>query len=335
MGLNRYESYNKKWVDQTTDKYNDLQLTEGERAHRQETAALVETMSPMPGAENQPIGVMQIESGEAHKIMSAVRDLARQHPDTPARALDLGTFTGHSALAMANGMKEFGGKVITCDFDNAADKVKTFYEPIARRVWEREGVNDIVDYRRIPLDGNGYGGAQKLLDDLVADSANWGTFDAVFIDENKVNYEEDVKKALLLLRPGGKMLLDNMLWSGRTTDHYIEEQKKLREENAALPPDQQKEMVLVDGVEIWAKEDKNQDALRALNEKIAHKQLVPTDAEAKTAWQQALKKELKEDGYEFEFDNSCDGIMILEKGGFAKRISLEHLARKDAPGIAA
>ena len=121
------------------------------------------------------------------------------------RVLEIGTFTGYSALTMAMGMGE-GGTVITCDLDPiATDMAKSF--------WKRSPHGSKIDLRLGP--------ATHTLKSLS------GPFDLVFIDadkENYIHYWEDVAPKVRL---GGIIVVDNVLWSGRVlapkdpTDHAI------------------------------------------------------------------------------------------------------------------
>ncbi|MGN2638090.1 O-methyltransferase [Nocardia takedensis] len=118
-----------------------------------------------------------------------------------ARVVDLGTFTGYSALAMAEAL-EPGGKVVTCD--NSAR-----WLGIAEEAWQRAGVTDRIESRI----GDGLKTLGELADEFGADS-----FDLVFIDADKVNYPEYYESALTLLRPGGLIVIDNTLLRGRVID---------------------------------------------------------------------------------------------------------------------
>jgi predicted O-methyltransferase YrrM len=105
---------------------------------------------------------------------------------------------------------EKGGKVVTCDITNK-------YTLIAKQYWEDEGVINLIDQHIVPLT-NGYGGSIKLLKTLADDAAEHNSFDIIFIDGAKSDYETIFELALALLRPGGNIILDNVLWSGRVAD---------------------------------------------------------------------------------------------------------------------
>ncbi len=117
------------------------------------------------------------------------------------RALEIGTFTGYSAICIARGLAA-DGRLITCDFDPDVTA-------IARAFWQRAGLADRIELRLGPAVGT--------LDGLLADGAA-GTFDFAFIDADKDHYPAYVEKCLTLLRPGGLLAIDNAFWSGRVAD---------------------------------------------------------------------------------------------------------------------
>ncbi len=113
----------------------------------------------------------------------------------PKKSLDIGVFTGFSSLTVA--MEAAEARVIALDVDAETTQ-------IARRYWEEAGVADRIDLR--------IGPALESLDALIA-NGEAGTFDFAFIDADKPSYPGYVERVTELLRPGGVMLLDNMLWS--------------------------------------------------------------------------------------------------------------------------
>jgi caffeoyl-CoA O-methyltransferase len=121
---------------------------------------------------------------------------------TGARAgLDIGTFTGYSALAAALAMPE-GGRVVS--FDVSED-----FTAIAREAWAAAGVAGRIDLRLGPA-----------IDGLTAliEAGAAGTYDLAVIDADKEGYAAYYEACLTLLRPGGVILLDNTLWRGRVAD---------------------------------------------------------------------------------------------------------------------
>ena len=117
------------------------------------------------------------------------------------RTLEIGTFTGYSALAVALAMPE-DGRVVACDID--AD-----FTAIAQRYWQAAGVAHKIELRLAPALGT--------IGRLLADGGA-GTFDMAFIDADKENYAAYYEHCLALVRPGGLILLDNMLWNGWVAD---------------------------------------------------------------------------------------------------------------------
>lgn len=116
------------------------------------------------------------------------------------RYLEIGVFTGYSSLAMALALPA-DGRVVACD-------VSEEYTAMARRYWARAGVAEKIDLRIAP--------ALETLAALKAAGAE--PFDMAFIDADKQNVDAYYEAALDLLRPGGLLLVDNVLWSGRVLE---------------------------------------------------------------------------------------------------------------------
>ncbi|HZQ78609.1 MAG TPA: class I SAM-dependent methyltransferase [Acidimicrobiia bacterium] len=114
------------------------------------------------------------------------------------RAVEIGTFTGYSALALARGLGP-EGHLLCCD-------VSREWTAIAREHWEKAGVADRIELR--------IGPALDTLAALPADE----TFDLAFVDADKTNYRPYYEALLPRLRPGGLLLVDNTLWSGAVLD---------------------------------------------------------------------------------------------------------------------
>jgi len=117
------------------------------------------------------------------------------------RAIEIGTFTGYSALCVALAMPA-DGRLIACD-------VSEEWTNIARRYWAEAGVADKIELRLAP--------ARQTLDALLAQGKQ-GSFDFGFIDADKTGYEAYYERVLTLLRPGGVVAVDNVLWGGRVAD---------------------------------------------------------------------------------------------------------------------
>lgn len=122
------------------------------------------------------------------------------------RIIEVGTFTGYSALCMAEAMPS-DGRLICCD-------VSEEWTGIARRFWQEAGVAGRIDLRLAP--------ALETLDTLLAEG-DAGLFDMAFIDADKGNYARYFERCLELLRPGGLILIDNTLWHGAVADPQAED----------------------------------------------------------------------------------------------------------------
>ncbi|HEX2116853.1 MAG TPA: class I SAM-dependent methyltransferase [Alphaproteobacteria bacterium] len=116
------------------------------------------------------------------------------------RYLEVGTFTGYSALAMALALPE-DGRVVACD-------VSREWTSVGQRYWREAGVDRKIDLRLAP--------ALETLDGLIAEPAP--AFDFAFIDADKENYDGYYERALQLVRRGGIIAIDNVLWSGAVAD---------------------------------------------------------------------------------------------------------------------
>src|SRR5271156_5539608 len=117
------------------------------------------------------------------------------------RTIEIGVYTGYSALAVALALPD-DGRIIACDINEE-------WTSVARRYWREAGVDQKIDLRLGP--------ALATLDGLIA-SGLGNQFDFVFIDADKTNYLNYYERALVLLRPGGLIGVDKILWSGRVID---------------------------------------------------------------------------------------------------------------------
>ena len=117
------------------------------------------------------------------------------------RAIEIGTFTGYSALAVAKAMPA-DGRLVCCDINDE-------WTSVARRYWKEAGVADRIDLRLAP--------AADTLADLLRESGP-GSFDFAFIDADKGGYDVYYEACIKLLRPGGLMAFDNTLWSGAVAE---------------------------------------------------------------------------------------------------------------------
>lgn len=148
----------------------------------------------------------------------------------PQQILEIGTFTGYSALWMAQALPE-GGRLVCCDLSRE-------WTDIGRPYWERAGVAERIDLRIAP--------ALETLEHLLVQGAS-GHFDMAFIDADKTNYPHYYEYCLQLLRPGGLILFDNTLWGGSVADpqHRGEDTQALRTLNRQLHADERVSLSLV------------------------------------------------------------------------------------------
>jgi caffeoyl-CoA O-methyltransferase len=139
------------------------------------------------------------------------------------RTIEIGVFTGYSSLAVALALPE-DGQIIACDISEE-------WTQVARRYWREAGVERKIDLRLAP--------ALDTLDGLIA-SGQGNQFDFVFIDADKPNYANYYERALVLLRPGGLIGVDNVLWSGQVIDPSFDDPdtRAIRAFNAQIHNDE-------------------------------------------------------------------------------------------------
>lgn len=150
---------------------------------------------------SHPYAMMQIAPDQGQFLALLVQLIGAK------KTLEVGVFTGYSSLSVALALPE-DGKVIACD-------VSEEYTAIARRYWQLAGVSDRIDLRIAP--------ALETLDQLLADGQA-GNFDFAFIDADKTNYQNYYERSLQLLRPGGLIAIDNVLWSGKVADPQVQDE---------------------------------------------------------------------------------------------------------------
>ena len=169
-----------------------------------------------------PMGNMQIAPEQGQFMALLVQLIGAK------KTLEVGVFTGYSALAVALALPA-DGKVVACD-------VSEEYTAIARRYWQLAGVAHKIDLRIAP--------ALATLNQLLAQAQ---TFDFAFIDADKSNYEHYYERALQLVRPGGLIAIDNVLWSGRVADPQVQDNRTqaIRALNRKLHQDQRVTISLV------------------------------------------------------------------------------------------
>ncbi len=159
------------------------------------------------------------------------------------RVLEVGVFTGYSSLSMALALPE-DGYLVACDISEE-------YTAIARRHWEAAGVTQKIDLRIAP--------ATETLEQLIQTGES-ETFDFAFIDADKGNYDNYYDLAFQLLRPGGLMVIDNVLWSGRvveaqSTDKIVQTIRNFNEKVALDDRVQVSILPIGDGLTLARKRD--------------------------------------------------------------------------------
>ena len=188
-----------------------LRESDVQRRLREETAALEYSM-------------MQI-SPEQGQLMRMLTGLVGAR-----RAIEVGVFTGYSALCVALALPE-DGELIACD-------VSEEWTAIAQRYWDEAGVAARIRLELAP--------AGETLDALVGEGRA-GEFDIAFIDADKTGYDLYYERCLELLRPGGLVLIDNVLWGGSVADENdtSEDTLALRALNEKLRDDARVELCML------------------------------------------------------------------------------------------
>jgi caffeoyl-CoA O-methyltransferase len=152
-----------------------------------------------------------------HPAQAALREATRGHPQAgmqiapeqgqlmgllvrlmgARRTIEIGVFTGYSALAVALALPE-DGRILACDISDE-------FTRIGKPFWQQAGVSRKIDLRLAP--------ATTTLDACLA-AGEAGQYDFAFIDADKPSYDDYYERCLQLLRPGGLVMIDNTLWSG-------------------------------------------------------------------------------------------------------------------------
>ncbi len=181
------------------------------RQLREETAAL-------------PMARMQIAPEQGQFMALLTRLLGVRH------ALEVGVFTGYSSLCLSAALPE-DGHLVACDISEE-------WTAIARRYWRAAGVEQKIDLRLAP--------ALQTLDELLAKGRS-RAFDLAFIDADKGNYDAYYERSLALLRAGGVILIDNVLWSGQVADPAAQDQDTvaIRALNAKIHDDPRVELSML------------------------------------------------------------------------------------------
>ena len=145
------------------------------------------------------------------------------------RALEIGVFTGYSALAVALALPE-DGRLLACDISDD-------YTRVGRPFWQQAGVAQKIDLRLAP--------ALETLDAQLAEGAS-GSYDFAFIDADKSGYDAYYERCLRLLRPDGLIAIDNTLWGGAVARPAQDaDTEALQRLNAKLHQDQRIDLSLL------------------------------------------------------------------------------------------
>jgi predicted O-methyltransferase YrrM len=151
-----------------------------------------------------PEARMQITPEQGQLMQLLVRILGAK------KALEVGVFTGYSSLAVALALPS-DGKVTACD-------VSAEWTSIGKQYWKEAGVAEKIDLHLGP--------GVKTLDELISDGQQ-GTYDFAFIDADKSNYDRYYERSLVLLRTGGLIAIDNVLWHGKVIDPSVNDDDTL------------------------------------------------------------------------------------------------------------
>jgi predicted O-methyltransferase YrrM len=167
------------------------------------------------------ISMMQIAPEQGAFMTLLTRLIGARH------AIEVGTFTGYSAISIARGLTD-DGTLLCCD-------VNEEWTAIARKYWERAGVDDKIELRIAP--------AVETLRSLAAGER----FDVAFIDADKPNYPTYYEEVLARLRRNGVILVDNTLWGGAVVDPKVTDDntKAIRAFNDAIAADDRVESTIL------------------------------------------------------------------------------------------
>ena len=200
------------------DRLYEYLLTNGTRETAVQRRLREETRATVRGAG------MQISPDQGQVMGLLVRLIGAR------RALEIGTFTGYSALAIARALPA-DGTLLCCD-------VSAEWTAIGRRYWREAGVEARIELRLAP--------ALETLAALRAEQPDGG-FDFAFIDADKDNYDAYYEHCLRLVRRGGLIAIDNVLWSGRVLDakDRSADTRALRALNAKLKTDERIDLAML------------------------------------------------------------------------------------------
>lgn len=233
------------YISDYLQRINAWWRTPAEEAIDRDIQQLPDKLGETAIVPGQPASVMAVPAEMANYLAIETKTLGRQL-DRPMKALDIGTFSGSAALAMAQAMEELpqGGEIISCEIDPR-------YAEFAKEHWRQSPAGHRIRLKEGP--------ALDTIQELIQDGQR-GTFDLIFIDADKLGYDQYYEKALELLRPGGMVVIDNALWSGQVADttHQDPNTLALRTLNDKIKADNRVDAVLTgneDGVWTVLKRD--------------------------------------------------------------------------------
>ena len=182
-----------------------------------------------------PMANMQISPEQGQFMALLVKLMGARH------CIEVGVFTGYSSLAIAMAIPD-DGRIVACD-------VSEEWTNIARRYWQRAGVEHKIDLRIAP--------AEKTLVNLVSGGGS-GNYDFVFIDADKTGYARYIELCHDLVRTGGVIAIDNTLWDGKVADQSEQDDdtRALRVLNETLHHDERFDismLPLADGLTLLRK----------------------------------------------------------------------------------
>jgi caffeoyl-CoA O-methyltransferase len=209
-------------MDIVAPEINDYLLAHSESADDVLRDLAEETHRELAGQSG-----MQISHDEGELLTMLVRLVGAR------RAVEVGTFTGYSSICIARGLPD-DGHLLCCD-------VSEEFTSVARRYWERAGLSDRIELRIAPA-----------LETLRA-LPNGRDLDFAFIDADKTGYAAYVEEIVTRVRPGGLIVLDNMLRDGRVLAPQNDDDRAIDALNDALLADERVDVVLLpvrDGVSL-------------------------------------------------------------------------------------
>lgn len=170
------------------------------------------------------MGMMQISADQGQFMALLVKLIHAQ------RIVEVGTFTGYSTMVMAQALPE-DGQIVACD-------VSEEWTNMAKPYWDQAGLMQKIDLRLAP--------ALETLDGLVDEGQN-NSFDFAFIDADKVNLQNYYERCLMLVRSGGLIAIDNVLWGGSVIDpqNQKDDTSAIRQFNKNILNDERVDISLV------------------------------------------------------------------------------------------